>query len=41
MMVDPSGSLYRLGLKLPKGALINNLGIERLGESSPRAWQGI
>ncbi|AFU68378.1 hypothetical protein P700755_001483 [Psychroflexus torquis ATCC 700755] len=41
MMVDPSESLHRRGLKPPKGALINSLGIERLGESSPRGWQGM
>jgi|GEM_PF-3253054 hypothetical protein len=40
-MVDPSELLYRLGLKPRKGALINNLGIGRLGESGPRAWQGV
>ena len=40
MMVGPSESLYRRGSKPPKGALINSLGIERLGESSPKRLAG-
>jgi hypothetical protein len=41
MMVGPSESLCRDGSKPPKGALINSLGIERLGESNPLRLAGV